>query len=148
MIERLRKDPQNPTKFVKICDKCNTAYLERQMLMPFWKQYQKIKIVVDDREKKYETLTVKVNKVEAEVVNITRLVRTSVNQNGSKACDVEQRYAKLEGEQRELTSDFDTIQDEMSDLMKKLTRLDNEYVRSEIHMKEQRIQFEKLYMHI
>ena len=79
MIERLRKDPQNPTKFVKICDKCNTAYLERQMLMPFWKQYQKIKIVVDDREKKYETLTVKVNKVEAEVVNITRLVRTSVN---------------------------------------------------------------------
>lgn len=114
-------------------------------MMPFWKQYQKIKIVVDDREKKYEILTVKVNKVDAELVNINRLVGTQLIKNGSKESDIEQRYCKLEAEQRELTSEFDTIQDDMSEMVKKLTRFDNEYFQSQIHMKEQRFQFEKMY---
>jgi septal ring factor EnvC (AmiA/AmiB activator) len=57
---------------------------------------------------------------------------------------VEQRYAKLEAEQRELTTEFDIIQDEMADAVKRLTRLDNEYIKSEIHMKEQRLHFERL----
>lgn len=57
---------------------------------------------------------------------------------------MESRYAKLEAEQRELTSDFDLIQDDIGDLTKKLTRLDNEFIQTEIHIKEQRLQLEKL----
>ena len=74
VLERKRKDPKNTEKFVKICDKCNDAYLERQLLLPFWKHYQKIKVVVDDRERKHEMLTGKVNRLEAELVNIKRMV--------------------------------------------------------------------------
>lgn len=72
VLERKRKDPQNGDSFVKICDKCNKAYLERQLLLPFWKHYQKIKVVVDDREKKHEMLNGKVNRLEAEILNIKR----------------------------------------------------------------------------
>lgn len=74
VLERKRKDPKNPDTFVKICNKCNDAYLERQLLMPFWKTYQKIKVVVDDREKNYELLNGKVNRLEAEILNIKRSV--------------------------------------------------------------------------
>lgn len=87
VLERKRKDPQNSESFVKICDKCNKNYLERQLLMPFWKNCQKIKIVVDDRERNYDKLSEKLNKIETEIVNIKRLVRvTDIERNKRVRC--------------------------------------------------------------
>jgi hypothetical protein len=57
-----------------ICDRCNKAYLERMLLMPFWKNVQRIKVVVEDRERIHDRLTDKVNKVEIELVNIKQMV--------------------------------------------------------------------------
>ena len=73
-LERERKNPTNPKEFVKICDKCNHAYLERKVLLPYWKNCQKVKIIVDDRERKYEKLAEKLAKIEADHVNIKNLV--------------------------------------------------------------------------
>lgn len=73
-MERYRKNPQKPDEFVKICDRCNNHYLERMLLMPFWKNVQKTKLVVEDREKTHDRLTEKLNKIEGELVNIKQLV--------------------------------------------------------------------------
>lgn len=42
--------------------------------MPFWKNVQKTKLVVEDREKTHDRLTEKLNKIEGELVNIKQLV--------------------------------------------------------------------------
>ena len=128
---------------MKICEKCNTAFLERHLLLPFWKQYQKIKVVVDDRERKYEMLTGKVNRLDAELMNIKRLVGW-YDKNGSKESDIEQRYSKLEGEQRELTSEFETLQEDMGELTKRQGRLESEYIQTELKIKNQRLHLDEL----
>lgn len=143
VLERKRKDPQNPDNFVKICDRCNNAYLERQLLLPFWKNYQKIKVVVDDREKKHEILTSKFNRLEAELVYIKKMVGLS-NKNGSKEKEAEQRYSKLEAEQRDITSEFEHLQDDMNDLAKRLSRLETEFIQAELAIKQQRLQKEEM----
>lgn len=74
VLERYRKNPKKDDEFVKICDKCNKSYLERMLLMPFWKNVQRIKIVVEDRDKIHDRLNEKLNKVEIEIVGIKQLV--------------------------------------------------------------------------
>lgn len=49
---------------MRICDKCNNAYLERQLLMPFWKRTSKIKEMVDEKEREEELLTEKIQNLE------------------------------------------------------------------------------------
>ncbi len=137
MLERKRKDPKNPDNFVKICDKCNKAYLERQLLMPFWKNARKIKVVVDDREKHYERFSDKLNKLETELVNIKRL-------NGTKESDLDQRFSKLDGDQREYNEEIERTQEEMEDYSKRLGRIDSEFIRIEMHVREQRRHYEEL----
>lgn len=112
-------------------------------MLPFWKQYQKIKVVVDDRERKYEMLTGKVNRLDAELMNIKRLVGW-YDKNGSKESDIEQRYSKLEGEQRELTSEFETLQEDMGELTKRQGRLESEYIQTELKIKNQRLHLDEL----
>lgn len=137
VLERRRKDPQNPDNFVKICDRCNKNYLERQLLLPFWKNCQKIRVVVEDREKNYDKYLTKVNKLDTEIVNIRKL-------NGAKETDVVQRHAKLESDTKEYTSNLELLNEEMEDLTKRLGRIDNEYFQAEILTKEQRIHYQKL----
>jgi hypothetical protein len=73
-LERERKNPKNSSQFVKICDVCHKDYVERQAHYPYWKNSQKLKILVDDREAKHYQLAEKVSKIEAELVNIKNLV--------------------------------------------------------------------------
>lgn len=136
VLERKRKDPRNPETFVKICDKCNKAYLERQLLMPFWKNCRKIKVVVDDREKHYERFTDKLNKLETELVNIRRL-------NDTKESDIDQRYTRLDAEHQEVKEELERTKEEMADHAKRLGRIDSEFIQAEMHIKEQRIHYEK-----
>lgn len=112
-------------------------------MLPFWKNYQKIKVVVDDREKKHEILTSKFNRLEAELVYIKKMVGLS-NKNGSKEKEAEQRYSKLEAEQRDITSEFEHLQDDMNDLAKRLSRLETEFIQAELAIKQQRLQKEEM----
>ncbi len=55
--QRKRKDPQDSRKFCRICDICNQAYLDRQMLAPFVSQSNKLRKIVDQREGDYTVLS-------------------------------------------------------------------------------------------
>ena len=73
-ITRKRKDPQNPSKFSPICDKCNTKYLEMHILEPYWKTHSKLKEMVRKREKEVNELENKIGKVNMEIKNCDRQV--------------------------------------------------------------------------
>lgn len=62
----------------------------------------------------------------------------------TKESEAEQRYSRLEGEQRDVTSDFERLQDDIGDLTKRLGRLENEYIQTEQKIKDKRVQIEEL----
>lgn len=143
MLERYRKNPKKEDEFVKICDRCNKAYLERMLLMPFWKNVQRIKVVVEDREKIHDRLTEKLNKVETEIVNIKQLVGYP-QQNGTKEADLEQRNNKLNETEKDLTTEMEDLKEEMSELSKKLSRIDYEFIQAEMQIREHRAMHQRL----
>lgn len=61
-----------------------------------------------------------------------------MTQNGAKESEADSKYAKLEAEQRDITSEFETLQDDMGDLTKRLGRLESEYIQAEAKIKELR----------
>ena len=67
-----------------------------------------------------------------------------MTQNGSKESDLEQRLFKFEGEQREFTNEIEKVTEDVEDLTKKLTRIDNEIIARESGIREQRAFFDKL----
>ena len=76
-LTRKRKDPQNPSKYHPICEKCNTAYLEKYILSPYWKMHGKLRDMVKKREMEFHTLTDKLSKLEMDVTHIDRQVKKS-----------------------------------------------------------------------
>lgn len=56
-LSRKRKDPQDHKKYQRICDRCNQAYLDRQLLTPFVSQSTKLRRIVDQREGDYTVLS-------------------------------------------------------------------------------------------
>lgn len=99
--------------------------------------------MVDDREKKHEVLTGKVNRLEAEILNIKRGV-SPADQNAAKESEAEQRYSKIEAEHRDVTSDFERLQDDIGELSKRLGRLESEFIAAEQKIKDKRLQKEDL----
>jgi predicted nucleic acid-binding Zn-ribbon protein len=57
---------------------------------------------------------------------------------------LEQRYFKFEGEQKELTNEIEKNTEDIEDLTKKLTRIDNEIIGRESGIREQRAFYDKL----
>lgn len=73
-LSHQRRDPQSTDKFLKICSKCHKSYLERQMNAPYSKDFFKLRQIADDREKKIDVLENKVGKLDADILNITKIV--------------------------------------------------------------------------
>lgn len=67
-----------------------------------------------------------------------------MTQNGAKESEADSKYAKLEAEQRDTTSEFEMLQDDMGDLTKRLERLENEFIQAELKIKEQRQKLEDM----
>lgn len=73
-IRRKRKDPAGQSKFHPICDTCNTKYLERQILKPYWKTQGKLREMVKQREEEFSSLNEKLSRTEMEIKNCDRQV--------------------------------------------------------------------------
>lgn len=76
-IVRERKDPQNPAVYWPICEVCNDAYLTKQLIMPFWKNSEKLRAISSARELEYSKLSREFNAVYGELYTKHQIVGLS-----------------------------------------------------------------------
>lgn len=75
-LTRKRKDPQDHKKMHSICDRCNQAYLDRQMLTPFWKNSYKLKVMADQREADFNGLELVMQDINSDIISKRKSVRS------------------------------------------------------------------------
>lgn len=79
-LTRIRRDPLDGRKMHPICDRCNIAYLDRQMLTPYWKNMEKLQTIASRREEDYNGLA----QVMQEINNTLLSRQKSVGQVGNE----------------------------------------------------------------
>lgn len=57
---------------------------------------------------------------------------------------MEQKFIKLETDQKDFSNEIEKQTEELKDLSKKLTRIDNEIIKRESNLREQRVFCDKL----
>lgn len=65
-------------------------------------------------------------------------------QNGTKEADLEQRNTNLNQTEKDITTEMEDLKEEMTDLSKKLTRIDYDYIQTEMQIRELRAMHQRL----
>lgn len=118
-VSRKRRDPRDPTKFHPVCDRCNTAYIERKELGPYLASVAKLQKAVNNRKFDCDALS----QVDTEIADqISR--HSEASEDDAKFARLETQKTKMSMELNQLTREVQNLVSKERDLSDEVLRLD------------------------
>jgi len=124
VINRQRKNP-NGEKFYPICDKCNSAYVERIMLLPFWNKCGSLQKSIQSNEEELAGLMEKSREIEMEIKKRENLSSKDQNQFESDLENLQNEKNNLDQELNDLLAQIDLLNKREETINTKIIDNDN-----------------------